>query len=474
MTDKKAIKETKTEKIEIPEEVINEIYDNRYPVQGMIVYRKLAIEIIRKMQKFLEEKLEENGHEPVLFPVVIPEGLLRKEKEHVKGFEEEVFWVEKAGKNQLNERLALRPTSETPIYAMFSLWIRSHADLPLKVHQSVSVYRYETKATKPLIRGREFLWNEGHSAFKNLEDAEENIEKIKEIYENLLKKLCIPYIINKRPEWDKFPGATYTLAFDTLIEGKVLQVATIHCLSETFSKAFDIKYLDENGNHKFARITCYGPSFGRLLASILEIHKDEKGIKIPSSFAPLQIIIIPIIFKNADNEKILEKCKNIADKLKKFAVKVDDSKDKTPGDKFYYYEKRGVPIRIEIGNKEVESNTITIKIRNKDKRIKINDSENLISIFEEILRNYDNELFDDALKNFKNKIFECENLDELKNILGKGIAKIWLCESENCINEIKNYGSVLGINLNGEEKNKNKKCIICGKEGNEFMFGKTY
>lgn len=463
-------KQQDEEKVKIPEEVINEIYDNRYPVQGMIVYRKFAIEIIRKMQKFLEEKLEENGHEPVLFPVVIPESLLRKEKEHIKGFEEEVLWVEKGGKNQLNERLALRPTSETPIYTMFSLWIRTHADLPLKVHQTCAVYRYETKATKPLIRGREFLWNEGHSAFKNLEDAEKNIEEIKKIYENLLNNLCIPYIINKRPEWDKFPGASYTLAFDTLIEGKVLQVATIHCLSENFSKAFNVKYADENGNQKFVQLTCYGPSFGRLLASVLEIHKDKKGIKIPSSFAPLQIVIIPIFFKDSNKEKILEKCKNIENKLKdKFTVKIDDS-DRTPGDKFYYYEKRGVPLRIEIGNKEVENNTLTVAIRNKDKKIKIND-ENLISTFEEILKNYDKEIFNEAWKNFNSKIFECNNLEELKNYIGKGIIKIGLCENQTCIEKIKNYGSVLGININ---ENITRKCIICKNEGKEFMIGKTY
>lgn len=463
--------EIQTNNIEIPEEVINEIYDNRYPVQGMIVYKNFAIKIIREMQKFLEEKLEQKGHEPVLFPVLIPESILKRESEHIKGFEEEVFWVTKAGKNELNERLALRPTSETPIYTMFSLWIRSHKDLPLKVHQSVAVYRYETKQTRPMIRGREFLWNEGHSAFKSLEDAEKNILEIKEIYETLLYNLCIPYIINKRPEWDKFPGADYTLAFDTIIEGKILQVATIHCLSENFSKAFNVKYADEQGNHKYARITCYGPSFGRLLASLIEIHKDEKGLKIPSFFSTLQIVIVPIFFKNKDSNKILDVCKNLEDKLKnKFRIKVDNS-DKTPGEKFYYYEKRGVPCRIEIGPKDVEKQEITVSIRNKKSKTKLQtlNTENLIKMLTEILNEYDKELFQNAWKNFESKIFECDNLDKLKTLAGKGIIKIGLCNKEECIKKVEEYGSVLGI-----DSNKKQKCIVCGNDGVYCTVGKTY
>jgi len=447
-------------------EILSEFYDNRYPVQGMVVYRKPALTVIKEMQKILEDMLEATGHEEVLFPVLIPEDILKKEGEHIKGFEDEVFWVTYAGKHQLNKRLALRPTSETPIYTMFSLWIRTHKDLPMKVHQTCTVYRYETKQTRPLIRGREFLWNEGHAAFKNLEDAEKNIEEIKKIYSTLLNMLCIPYQIHKRPEWDKFPGADYTLAFDTIIDGKILQVATIHNLSEKFSKAFNITYEDEKGDHKFVRLTCYGPSFGRLLASVINIHKDDSGLKFPSKFAPVQIVIIPI-FTTEKKEKVMEYCKIVKEKIKKFRAILDNS-DKTPGEKFYYWEKRGCMLRIEIGPKEIENNEVVVVRRDtkEKKKMKIDEitEEKILNIFKDI----DENLMKIAEEKFNKSNFNTSNINELKNFAGKGIIKIGLCKNERCINEVENYVSVLGIE---EER---KECIVCGNEGKITYVGKTY
>ncbi|OQX18775.1 MAG: proline--tRNA ligase [Candidatus Altiarchaeales archaeon A3] len=452
--------------MEIDDEILTEFYDNRYAIQGMLIYRKSALIVVREMQKILEENLEKAGHEPVLFPVLIPEDILKKESEHIKGFETEVFWVTEAGKNKLDKKLALRPTSETPVYTMFSLWIRSHKDLPMKVHQSCAVYRYETKQTRPLIRGREFLWNEGHSAFKNPEDAENNVAEIRKIYSDLLNMLCIPYRIHRRPEWDKFPGASYTLAYDTIIDGKILQIATIHNLSKKFSEAFDINYEDEEGKHKFVHLTCYGPSFGRLLASLLNIHKDDAGLKFPTNFAPTQIVVVPILTKG-DKEEVLNYCRKIKEKLDKFRIVLDES-DKTPGDKFYYWEKRGAMLRIEAGPRDIKNNVVVVVRRDTKKKeiIKSDElnSEKILEIFKDIDKN----LIETAVKKFNARLFNANSVDEVKNLAGKGIITIGLCEKEECRNEIENYVSVLGV------EEKGKKCIMCGKEGRITYVGKTY
>jgi len=452
--------------MDISDEILTEFYDNRYAVQGMLIYRKAALIVIREIQKILEENLEKVGHEPVLFPVLIPEDILKKEAEHIKGFETEVFWVTEAGKNKLDKKLALRPTSETPIYTMFSLWIRSHKDLPMKVHQSCTVYRYETKQTRPLIRGREFLWNEGHSAFKNLEDAEKNVEEIKKIYGDLLNLLCIPYRIHRRPEWDKFPGASYTLAYDTIIEGKILQIATIHNLSEKFSEAFDIKYEDEEGNHKFVHLTCYGPSFGRLLASILNIHKDDAGLKFPAKFAPIQIVIIPV-FAKGNKENVLDYCIKLKEKLTQFRIVLDESVQ-TPGEKFYYWEKRGAMLRIEAGPRDIENNEVVIVRRDTGKKEKIKKDELTVEKISEIFKDIDKNLMENAVKKFNDSVFSANNIDEVKNLAGKGIIKIGLCNAQECIEKIKTNASVLGI------EEKEEKCIVCGKEGKVAYVGKTY
>jgi len=452
--------------VEIDDEILTEFYDNRYAVQGMLIYRKASLIVVRNMQKILEENLEKAGHEPVLFPVLIPEDILKKESEHIKGFETEVFWITEAGKNKLDKKLAMRPTSETPIYTMFSLWIRSHKDLPMKVHQSCAVYRYETKQTKPLIRGREFLWNEGHSAFKNSEDAENNVAEIRKIYCNLFDGLCIPYRIHRRPEWDKFPGASYTLAYDTILDGKILQIATIHNLSEKFSKAFDITYEDEKGNHKFVRLTCYGPSFGRLLASVLNIHKDDAGLKFPTNFAPTQIVIVPILTKG-NNEEVLNYCRKIKEKSDKFRVVLDES-DKTPGDKFYYWEKRGAMLRIEAGPRDIKNNAVVIVRRDTGKKEIIKSDEinpkNIMEIFKDIDRN----LMETAVKKFNDCLFNANSIDEVKNLAGRGIINAGLCEDKECRDVIEAYASVLGM------EDAEKKCIVCGKKGKVARIGKTY
>ena len=240
---------------------LGEIVDIRYPIKGMPIYLRNGAFVLREMLRLLEKELEKTGHFSLLFPVVIPISLFKKESEHIKGFEGEVFWIEKGGFDKLEEPLVLRPTSETPMYYMFSLWIRSKSDLPFKTYQTNQVYRYETKQTKPLIRGREIYWNEAHTAHATKEDALRQIKESMDIYSKLFNKLSLFFIWIKRPEWDKFAGAEFTLAADSIMpDGRFLQIGTTHFLGQKFSKVFDIKYLDENNNWQYVWQTCYGVS----------------------------------------------------------------------------------------------------------------------------------------------------------------------------------------------------------------------
>ncbi|HEX55203.1 MAG TPA: proline--tRNA ligase [Candidatus Altiarchaeales archaeon] len=445
------------------------IVDSRYPVKGMLVYRRWGLFIIRKIQRELEKMLEESGHEPMLFPVAIPENVLKKETRHIAGFEDEVFWITHAGRNELDVKLALRPTSETPIYEMFKLWIRSHRDLPFKMHQSCAVYRYETKHTRPLIRGREFLWNEGHSAHESEESAKKNILEIKEIYGKLINEvLCLPFIINERPEWDRFPGADNTYAIDTIMpDGRTLQIATIHNLGQNFSRVFDIKFETEKGTHEFVYQTSYGPSFGRLLASVICIHGDDNGLILPPRIAPLQVIIIPILFKESENEKIIEYSKEIEVKLREMGIRTEiDMSEDHPGAKFYHWEMMGVPVRIEIGPREVESKTMKIVRRDTKEKFHINIDEidRIGDIFNEISRN----LRERAEREFKKRIFEAKNIDEIRRFIGRGIIETGWCGKRKCIEEIEEIGDVLSIN------NKEAMCVVCRERGREIRIAKSY
>ena len=330
-----------------------EIIDMRYPVKGMHVWLPQGFKIRKYTLNILRNILDED-HEEVLFPLLIPEDELAKEAIHVKGFEDEVYWVTHGGLTKLNKKLALRPTSETAMYPMFSLWVRSHSDLPMKFYQIVNTFRYETKHTRPLIRVREITtFIEAHTVHINKEDTENQVNRAIEIYKMFFDSLGIPYVITTRPEWDKFPGADYTVAFDTLLnDGKTLQIGTVHNLGQTFARTFDITYETESGEHEYVYQTCYGLS-DRVIASILGVHGDEKGLCIPPVVSPYQIVIVPIIFKKG-GEEVLSFCRDIREILKNegnLRVYLDD-RDIRAGKKFYEWEMRGVPIRIEVGPRE--------------------------------------------------------------------------------------------------------------------------
>jgi len=358
-----------------------EIYDLRYPIKGCGVYLPYGFKIRRYAFEIIRNMLDETEHDEALFPMLIPEDLLAKEGEHIKGFEDEVYWVTHGGTTPLDVKLALRPTSETPIYYMMKLWMKVHTDLPIKVYQIVNTFRYETKHTRPLIRLREIMtFKEAHTAHATKEDAENQVKEAITIYKNFFDELGIPTIISKRPEWDKFPGAEYTMAFDTIFpDGKTMQIGTVHNLGQNFAKTFELEFETADGGKDYAYQTCYGIS-DRVIASIIALHGDEKGLILPPNVAPIQIVIVPLLFKGKE-EIAMNKSEEIYKILKEkgFRVKLDD-RDIRPGRKFNDWELRGVPLRIELGPRDIENKKITLYRRDTGEKFQIDEDDLLNEI----------------------------------------------------------------------------------------------
>ncbi|MCK4319826.1 proline--tRNA ligase, partial [Candidatus Micrarchaeota archaeon] len=419
-----------------------ELSDLRYNLKGFLVLRPNAVRVIKRMYELYERELEGKGHLPVIFPSLIPEKNLATESEHVEGFVPEVFWVTEAGKNKLEERYALRPTSETAMYPMYALWINGKKDLPLKLYQSCQVWRYETKATKPFIRTREFYWIEAHDVFATEKEAMAQVKEDMETSEKMIRKtFCIPYIPFKRPQWDKFAGAVNSYAADAILpDGKVLQLPATHMLGQNFSKAFGIKYMDEKGNQEYGWQTCYGPGISRIYAALISVHGDEKGLRIPFVLSSEQIVVVPI-YKKGEEKEVLERAKEIEKELKEYNVKIDDSEN-TPGYKFNQHELLGIPLRIEIGKRDIENGTVVVFRRdlNKKETVKRDELKNRIK---EIEKEFDANLLKQAEEGFVKRMSSAETMEELGEILKRkgGFVKVPFCtdgkEAENCAELIK-------------------------------------
>lgn len=446
--------------------------DIRYPVQGFIVHKPWSFFVIRKIIQAFEEELEKRGHEAVLFPLVIPEENLVKEKEHT-GFKPQVFFVTEAGEKRLSRRLALRPTSETAIYPIFSLWIQSYTDLPLKIYQTVTVYRYES-VTRPFIRGREFIFIEAHDAFREHEDALKQIKEDMEISREVItNRLAIPFLYFKRPPWDKFKGAEDTYAADTIMpDGRSFQIASTHDLGQRFSKAFDIKFVDRDGKWKYVWQTCYGPGVWRIFAALVSIHGDDKGLIYPFEFSPIQIVVIPIFYSDDEKKKVLDKCSIIARKLREFRVKVDDS-EKTPGEKFNHWEMLGVPFRVEIGINEVNGNFVTVFRRDNFSRIKVEDDklvERILELSKDMLRS----LRERAEKFFQSMISEAHSKEDLIKLMNekKGFIRVNFCNREECAMKLKEETNGMEVRGTLAEKIEEPrgKCIWCGRKAKAVVY----
>ncbi len=458
-----------------------EVTDMRYGVKGFVVIRPWGAMAMEKMYGLYEKALQKRGHKPTIFPIAIPEENFKKESEHVKGFAPDVFWLERI---KGESRLALRPTGETEFYQMYSLWIRSHRDLPLKLYQRANIFRYETKATRPLIRSREFYWIEAHDVFSTKEQAEEQVqEDIRTTEEVMHQKFGIPFFPMKRPVWDKFAGAEYTVAADTLMpDGKILQQPSTHLLGQHFAKAFNVKFKDEQGKEQFAWQTCYGPAISRILASVISTHGDDKGLVMPFCISPVQVVIVPIF--NKDNKaKILKEAEKIKSNLEKqnLSVELDAREEKRPGEKFYEWELKGVPFRLELGEKELKEKKVLLFTRDTEKKEHISIAK--LSELSKLGEQYDQRLKAKADHFMDGKTVNCKTKEELKKaIKNHKIARVNFCSVEksgNACAEIveKDIGAdVRGTMANKNEKpSKSDKCIICGKPAKEIVYvGKSY
>lgn len=450
------------------------ITDSRYPIKGMAIWMPYGFQI-RKHSMNIIKKLLDKDHEEVLFPMLVPETELAKEGIHVKGFEDEVYWVTKGGQKDLNEQLALRPTSETAIYPMYALWIRTHMDLPIKYYQIVNTFRYETKHTRPLIRVREITtFKEAHTAHATKEESDEQIQDFIAIYKEFFDDLGIPYLISKRPEWDKFPGADYTMAFDVIMpNGKTLQVGTIHNLGQTFAKTFDITFEDKDGEHKLVYQTCAGVS-DRVIASVIGIHGDETGLRLPPKVSPNQVTIIPILFKKG-KEEVLAKCDEIKAQLEAAGLRVNiDDRDIRPGKKFNDWELKGTPVKLELGPRDLENNITVAMRRDEGEKIEIALDDSLADNVIDLLNKTEENLSKSAWNFQEEHVKFTESLDEIPELVESGnVIKFYWCGDEAIGKEIEEQTGydILGI----QEEVSEGKCIS-GKGDAKYvaLMAKTY
>lgn len=437
------------------------------PVKGLIVLRPDGYSIWESIKSELDKKFRKEGIRNGFLPVLIPESLLGKEKKHFAGFNPEAFWVTHSGNNEIGDRLALRPTSETLAYSMYSKWIKSWRDLPLKINFWNTALRAEIKATKPFLRNSEFLWQEGHTVHTTQEEAEKEVMKILEIYKKTVEEeLAIPVIIGKKSEKEKFVGAVYTTTMESLMpDGKALQMGTSHFLGQNFARPFDVKFSDENNIENYAWQTSWGVSW-RLIGGMIMVHGDNKGLVLPPKVAPIQVVIIPIYYSSEDAKKITEKSTEIEKILleKNIRVHVDRRNELTPGFKFHDWELRGIPLRIEIGPKDLAKKKIVIATRYNHEK---NDLaiEKISEDIPLVLENIQKEMFDVAKKMLQERSVIVDDYEKFKKEIEKGgfLYSPW-CGQERCEEKIKEEtGADIRV-IPFDSKNVQTKCVYCGNE----------
>ncbi|MDM7938811.1 MAG: proline--tRNA ligase [Methanothrix sp.] len=436
-----------------------EIIDNRYPVKGMCVWFPFGFAIRKNVYGIIRELLDPD-HQETQFPLMIPENEFMKEAQHIKGFEDEVYWVTCGGTTPLDVKLALRPTSETAIYPMFKLWIRSHADLPLRIYQIVNTFRYETKHTRPLIRLREITsFKEAHTVHATWEEAAAQVEVAIQRYSEFYRRLAIPFLVSRRPSWDKFPGADYTTAIDVIMpDGRTLQVGTAHHLGSTFARTYEITYEAENGEQKLVNQTCYGIS-ERCIAALISVHGDERGLVLPWVVAPTQVVIVPILL--GDKEKVIDVCRHLQQKLAaaQFRVQLDTS-DERPGAKFYRWEMKGVPIRLEVGPRDIEKGVVTMARRDGVKiALPIDGLERSLIVQAEELQAA---IYNKARLFAENKVKEASSIAEAREMTKFGVALVPWCGEEDCGHQLEDQ---VEANLLGEPQYQSfteAACAVCG------------
>ena len=444
-------------------------------VKGCMVIRPYGYAIWENIQKILDGMFKATGHENVCMPMFIPESLLQKEKDHVEGFAPEVAWVTMGGNEKLEDRLCVRPTSETLFCEHYSNIVHSYRDLPKLYNQWVSVVRWE-KTTRPFLRSREFLWQEGHTIHATAEEAIEETEKMLNVYTEFCEKsLAMPVIQGKKTESDKFAGAVSTYAIEALMhDGKALQAGTSHYFGDGFAKAFGIEYTDKENKKVNPHQTSWGVTT-RLIGAIIMTHGDDNGLVLPPAVAPIQLAIIPIAMHK---EGVLDKANALADELKAagIRVKLDDS-DNSAGWKFAEYEMKGVPVRLEIGPKDIENNQCVLVTRhNREKTVVSLD--NLAEEVQKKLQEVHDGLYAKALENRENRTYSCKTMDEIIKALeekGDGFVKAMWCGEEACEDEVKEKTGVGSRCIPLKQEHISDVCVCCGKPAKHMVYwGKAY
>ena len=449
------------------------------PIKGMMVIRPYGYALWENIQHLVDIRIKESGHSNAYFPLFIPESLFQKETEHLKGFAPEVAWVTHGGREELEERLAVRPTSEAIIGNMYAKWIKSWRDLPVLINQWANIVRWE-KVTRPFLRTTEFLWQEGHTAHETSEEAKKETLMILSLYKEFMEtELTIPVISGKKTEMERFAGALETYSIEALMsDGKALQMGTSHNLGQHFSKVFNIRYEDRNQNLQYVWQTSWGVTT-RLIGALVMVHGDDSGLKFPPRVAPIQVIIVPISVGNW-KENVLPLAQNIEKDLKKKGVRVrlDEREEYTPGWKFSEWEMNGVPLRIEIGPKDIKEKQVIAVRRDTGKKEAISLTS-LNKKLPEILKDIQRSMFEEALKFQNENTHEVQNFKDFKAIMEskRGFIKALWCGNQDCEEKIKEetMATIRIIPLDQDKKEAQGKCVLCQRPSKSLVyFAKAY
>lgn len=441
-------------------------------VKGCMVIKPYGYGVWELIQNEMDRRFKETGHVNAYFPLLIPESLLKKEAEHVEGFAPEVAWVTHGGDEELTERLCIRPTSETIICSMYSKWIQSYRDLPLLINQWANVVRWE-KNTRPFLRTSEFLWQEGHTAHATFEEAEAETQRMLEVYREFAQNvLAIPVICGRKSEKEKFAGAQATYTIEAMMQdGKALQMGTSHNLSDHFAKAYDIKYLSKDGKLEHCFTTSWGTST-RMIGGLIMVHGDDRGLVLPPRVAPIQLVILPIAMHKAG---VIEKADEIYAQLKSagIRVKVDDS-DQTAGWKFNQWEMKGVPVRLEVGPKDIENKQVVLVRRDTHEKY-IVPMETLTDTVKKLLDDIHESLYNRAMAFREAKTVDATTFEELKNGVNGGFVRAMWCGDRECEDAIKEKTGATTRCMPFEQKHLSDVCVHCGKPSKAMTyFAKSY
>ncbi len=442
--------------------------------KGCIAIKPYGYAIWENIQSYTDKKFKETGVENTYFPVLIPESLLQKEKDHVEGFAPEVAWVTKAGEEELEEKYCIRPTSETIISTMYSKWLNSWRDLPMVYNQWCNVLRWE-KETRPFLRSREFLWQEGHTIHETAKEAKERTIQMLNIYQDVVENLlAIPTVKGLKTESEKFAGADETYTIETMMhDGKALQSGTSHYFGQNFTKPFNIKFQNREGKEEYAYQTSWGIST-RLLGAIIMAHGDNRGLKLPPKIAPIQVVIVPVA---QNKEGVLDKAHELYKALNKtFRVKMDDRDNVSPGFKFNDWEMKGVPVRIEIGPRDIENGVCILVRRDTAEKITVK-LEELQDTIKQVLDDIHSNMFNECKKRLEEKTTIATTLEEFeKNINeNQGFIKAMWCGDAECEEKIKELTAAKSRCIPENQEHISDKCVCCGKKANTMViWGRQY